>query len=338
MKIAYILSPYCYPANVFSGVVVQAKCWAEALTDLGHQIEFPRADQPIDWGSYNLVHLFQHGSWCESLLNDFARQSIQTVYSPIIDPPRPYGRLAALISKIPFEKLRLQQNQRLLRRYGQSCELFLCRSGLEGRSLQAVGVPAARIVHVPISLSKDWQVDVAMLSARPRKRSVLHVSHLAQPRKNVRLLVEVAIERGFELRLAGSLSDPEFAAWLRGIKSKHPGITYLGRISDAELMEEMLACSVFCLPSLFEGVGLVALDAGYCGANLAISTAGGTRDYVGNRATYFDPLDRKGLGDAVMTALDQPLPNLDLHRHVAAEFSKAACGRKLEAVYANLLH
>lgn len=337
MKIAYILSPYCYYTNIFSGVVVQAKCWAEALSDLGHEVEFIRADKSIDWKSFDLVHLFQHGSWCESLLDELALQKIRTTFSPIIDPPRPYGRLATLISRVPFEKLRLQQNQRLLRKYGRACDLFLSRSNLERLSLEAVGVPTEKIVNVPISLSKDWKITIPMLSSQRRRPAVLHVSHLAQPRKNVRLLVEVAIERDIELRLAGSVSDPDFADWLKRTEAEHSNITYLGRISDERLMEEMLSCSVFCLPSLFEGVGLVALDAGYCGANLAVTSDGGTRDYLGSHAVFFDPTDRKALGDAIVTSLALPLPNLNVHRHVADEFSKYASGRKLEAAYVDLL-
>nr|WP_246309152.1 glycosyltransferase [Hydrogenophaga aromaticivorans] len=176
-----------------------------------------------------------------------------------------------------------------------------------------------------------------MLSSKHRKPTVFHVSHLAQQRKNVRLLIEVAIKRDFNLRLAGSLSDPDFAAWLMKIVEEHPNIAYLGRISDEELMEELLSCSVFCLPSLYEGVGLVALDAGYCGANLAITSAGGTRDYLGSQAIFFDPRDSEALGDAISESLAQPLPNIDAHLHVAGQFSKQATGRKLEAAYVGLL-
>lgn len=338
MKIAYVLSPYCYYSNVFSGVVVQARCWADALTDLGHEVEFVHAETPIDWSLFDIVHLFQHGSWCDSLLDEFARHETVTVLSPIIDPPRPYGLMAAMMSRIPFEKLRLQQNQRLLRKFGRTCGHFLSRSDLERKSLEVSGVPPEKIVNVPISLSKNWTVDAAVLTARPRRLSVLHVSHLAQPRKNVRLLVDVAIERGFDLRLAGSLSDAAFAEWLRKVEAAHSNIRNLGRISDDELFEEMRSCSVFCLPSLYEGVGLVALDAGYCGANLVITTASGARDYLGDHATYVDPCDRRGLGDAIVSALALPLPNLDVHRHVAAEFSRSASGRKLEAAYVAMRH
>ncbi|MFG1346769.1 glycosyltransferase family 4 protein [Xanthobacter autotrophicus DSM 431] len=337
MRIAYILSPYCYYTNVFSGVVVQARCWMEALQALGHEVCLVSAMSPIDWKSFDVVHLFQHGSWCDSLLDDLAALGVPTVLSPIIDPPRPYGRVAALVSRIPFERLRLQQNQRLLRKYGGSCTRILSRSTLERQSLEAVGVPPGKIVNAPISMSKDWALDEATITAAPRNGAVLHVSHLAQPRKNARLLIEVAMEKGFPLRLAGSLSDPAFASWLKQVEASHPNITYLGRISDARMLEEMLACSVFCLPSLYEGVGLVALDAGYCGANLVVSTAGGTRDYLGEHAFYIDPHDRAGLGDAIRRALDLPLPNLEVHRHVEREFSKLGSGRKLEACYADML-
>lgn len=337
MRVAYILSPYCYYANVFSGVVVQARCWKEALEALGHEVALVSALESIDWKTFDLVHLFQHGSWCAPLLSDLAAAGVPTVMSPIIDPPRPYGLIASLVSRIPFERARLQQNQRLLRNYGATCTRMLSRSQLERRSLEVVGVPASKIVNVPISISKDWVIDEATISGVERNGAVLHVSHLAQPRKNVRLLVEVAAERGFLLRLGGSVSDPSFAAWLKAVEAAHPNVTYLGRLSDSQMLEEMLTCSVFCLPSLFEGVGLVALDAGYCGAKLVVSTAGGTSDYLGPHALYIDPHAGKSLGDAIQQALSMSLPDVEVHRHVEREFSKLASGRKLETAYGDIL-
>ena len=337
MRIAFIPSPHCYYANVFNGVIVQAKCWRDALVALGHEVELVHPMSPIAWKSFDIIHLFQHGGWCSQLLESLAQDGAHTFLSPIIDPPRPYGQFARLVSLVPFERLRLQQNQRMLRRYGATCERFLSRSEHEKISLEAVGVPSEKIINVPISMSKDWVIDDAALTRYPRNGAVLHISHLAQPRKNVRALIEASIAKGFPLRLAGSLNDAAFASWLDGVQAAHPHITYLGRISDAQMEEEMLSCSVFCLPSLYEGVGLVALDASYCGANLVSSIAGGTRDYLGEHSAYIDPLDKDALGEAIMRALDAPLPNVAAHHHVADNFSKLASGRNLEAAYASVL-
>lgn len=336
MKIAYIVSPSNYYSNIFSGVVVQARCWREALLGLGHQVELLDAMEQISWSHFEILHLFQHGPWCETLIEDLRKTATKVVLSPIIDPPKPYGLLARAMSAVPFERLRLQQNQRLLRQYGRKCSGFLSRSSLEARSLEAVGVPADKIKNVPISMSKSWNVDEHELG-RERNGAVFHVSHLSQPRKNVRRLVEASIKFDFSLRLAGSVQDPAFADWLSSICSGYPNIEYLGQIDDDQMRAEMLACSVFCLPSLFEGVGLVALDAAYCGANLVVTTAGGTRDYLDHHAEFIDPLDINALGAAIKKALKAATPNVGAHRHVRDNFSKLSSGKALAAAYSELL-
>lgn len=333
MKIAYVLSPSCLFSNVVSGIVVQAKSWARGLQELGQAVEFPAADKATDWASFDVVHLYQHGPWSLELLKSLQSTPVKVVHSPIIDPPTPYGLLASLVSRLPFEKLRMMQNQRLLRVYGRMCDVTLARSQHEATSLKAVGVPASRISSLHIPLANSWQVQEADVIDHPRSDAVFHVSHLSQPRKNVAALIALAIEEGFRLRLAGSISDDGFAASVADAVKKHPNIAYLGRISDEQMREEMLSCAVFCLPSLHEGVGLVALDAAYCGANLVVTARGGTPEYLGRCATVVDPRDIATLKSAVLDALRLPRPNLTAHRYAVEHFSPRASAEKLLNLY-----
>lgn len=337
MKIGVILSPYCFYANVFNGVVVQARCWMEGLRALGHDVVLLQAVERIDWKSIDIVHLYQHGPWCGPILQDLAKTGVRVFLSPIIDPPRPYGLLPRLMSKIPFERGRLWQNQRLLRQYAALGTQFLARSELEAQSLRAVGVPNSSIHQVLISMSNDWPINDAIVQTSTRNGGIFHVSHLDQPRKNVRRLIASAIRIGASLRLAGSISDPEFSAWLDDIQARHGTIRYLGRISDEQMQAEMLSASVFCLPSLFEGVGLVALDAGFCGCNLVVSNCGGTRDYLGDQARYIDPEDDARLDAALRAALAIPAPNMETRAHIVAQFSILASARNLVSVYERVL-
>lgn len=337
MRIAFIFSPYSYFANVFSGVVVQGRCWRDALQALGHDVEMLDPTRPIDWKGFDIVHLFQHGQWCGPLIQDLAGIGVPTFLSPIIDPPKPYGRIATLLSRIPFERGRLFQNQRLLFQYGAQGAQFASRSTIETLSLKACGVSDEAIHTIPISMSHDWDINDAVVLASPRNGAVLHVSHLAQPRKNVRRLIDSAIRLGFPLRLAGSIADVAFAAWLDSIQAQHPNIRYLGRVSDEHLRQEMLSASVFCLPSLFEGVGLVALDAGYCGCRLVVTKCGGTIDYLSGCADFVDPTDVSGLDAALSRALASPGPDMVARTHITENFTKLGSGRNLVAAYERCL-
>lgn len=333
MKIAYVLGPSCLPGNQFSGVVVQARCWAEGLRGLGHNVSFPAPQEGIDWRSFDIIHLFQHGAWCDGILGQLSKYPAQLVFSPIIDPPKPYGIIHATVARIPFERARLIQKQRLLNRIGQMQVLCLARSKHEAESLRAVGVPSRNIEIVPIPMSKTWTLHENQVRTATRNGAVFHVSHLNQPRKNVRLLIDIAIERGFPLRLAGSISDTVFKNWLGAVITRHPNITYLGRISDDEMLAEMLSCSVFCLPSQFEGVGLVALDAACCGANLVVTNRGGTAEYLGPTAILVDPAKRASLARALERALTAPVPNLAARDRVLAHYTRQASAERLAQVY-----
>jgi len=336
MRIAFILSPSCLSSNVYSGVVVQAQQWAKGLRELGHTVDFPRAHHPISWDNYDVVHLFQHGAWAMDVATSLRAKVRKLILSPIIDPPVPYGRSAALISQVPFERIRVVQRQRLLRLLGGFCDAILARSEHEAKSLLAVGIPAHKAPIAKIPISKDWNLNDNQVQSAPRNGAIFHLSHISQPRKNVRSLVAIALRHGMPLRLAGSISDPEFRSWLDAIIAEHNTITYLGRISDDEMLEEMLSCSAFCLPSLFEGVGLVALDAALCGANLVVTDRGGTPEYFGKTTQIINPLNVSAMTTALQEALRRPVPDMAARQHAQDHFSLLASARVLAEIYDGL--
>lgn len=229
MKIAFILSPSCLTSNVYSGVVVQAQQWSRGLQSLGHQVEFPQAHLPISWSGYDVVHLFQFGSWAAESPEALRKNVKKMVFSPIIDPPVPYGCTATLVSRIPFERFRLIQRQRLLHVLGQSCDAMLVRSEHEAKSLRALRIDKQKIKIATIPISKDWKIDDKIVQHSSRNGAIFHVSHLCQPRKNVRTLVKIAIKEKMHLRLAGSISDQRFRSWLESITRENKNIIYLGR-------------------------------------------------------------------------------------------------------------
>ena len=79
------------------------------------------------------------------------------------------------------------------------------------------------------------------------------------PRKGADLLPAIAalLGPGFELRATGGL---------RGRRSPHSeGVTYLGTLSESELIEEYGRADVVLVPSRLEGFGYVAAEAMACG-------------------------------------------------------------------------
>lgn len=338
MRVAFLIGPDSLPSSRFSGVVVQARSWKAGLEALGVTVDLPVATEEVDWAAYDVIHAFQHGPWCEQVFARLSRSGqTRLVLSPIIDPPTPYGRIASALSRVPFERVRLLQRQRLLRQYAKLGVRFLARSRHEEASLVAVGAThPVDIVRIPIG--KDWRVTEEEVVSAPRNGQLLHVSHLNQPRKNVRRLIEATVELGATLRLAGSISDPQFLKWIQEEAKRSQGrLVYLGKLTDEQLRLEMLACSVFCLPSLYEGVGLVALEAGYCGARVIVTDKGGSGDYFEGLANYANPTDVSSIRSAVSKALSDPAPDVKLHRHVAANFTNMGSAEVLLKFYRSML-
>jgi glycosyltransferase involved in cell wall biosynthesis len=128
---------------------------------------------------------------------------------------------------------------------------------------------------------------------------VLYAATL-HPRKNLeslRLAMAGLAAEGLPHRLAiaggpapdrrdSSALERAAAAELPG----HPGrVVRLGEPSDAELAGLMAGAAAFCLPSLYEGFGLTALEAMACGAPVVVSDRGALPDVVGEAGVIVAP-------------------------------------------------
>jgi glycosyltransferase involved in cell wall biosynthesis len=84
---------------------------------------------------------------------------------------------------------------------------------------------------------------------------------MTQPRKNVPRLIEAAKKYQFNLKLVGNKGNAESEKRIRALIGDSQNIEILGFISDEELSLLYDKAKVFALPSINEGVGLVALEA-----------------------------------------------------------------------------
>jgi glycosyltransferase involved in cell wall biosynthesis len=84
-------------------------------------------------------------------------------------------------------------------------------------------------------------------------------------------------------------------------------VRVLRQVSDRELAALMAGADAFCLPSLFEGFGLPALEAMACGAPVIVSNRGALPEVVGDAALVVEP-DPPGVSAALRRVLtDEPL-------------------------------
>ncbi len=143
------------------------------------------------------------------------------------------------------------------------------------------GLNPASIDLIPVG------IDTACFNPGNEQRrpdSLLYVGRL-ETRKGIQFLLD-AMPRLLKHRpqavlyVAGegslSASLKEFAA-SRGLGDS---VIFLGRVSDEQLLELYRRSEVQIIPSLFEGLGVVALEGMACGAVVAASNVAGLRDVI----------------------------------------------------------
>lgn len=88
----------------------------------------------------------------------------------------------------------------------------------------------------------------------------------------------------FTLRLAGEYSDPEEYARIvhRAEKANYP-VEFLGRLSPPDLAEAFRRARLLVLPSLFEGLPLMMVEALACGLKVVATDLPGVRRWITSR-------------------------------------------------------
>lgn len=171
---------------------------------------------------------------------------------------------------------------------------------------------------------------------------VLAVGDLRR-KKNVGALVEafVALRRseGIPHRLVLAGVDAGEGARLRALAGAEP-VELTGYIDDEALDALIRGAEVFVQPSLYEGFGLVVLEAMARGTPVLIARAGALPETAGDAAASFDPSSPGDLPAELGALLRDPEMRASLARAGrgwAARFSWEQTAAETTAVYRELL-
>ena len=329
MKIAFLM-----PSTVAgrqNGVVSQALTWKAGLEAQGVSVDLVSPWETYPWRDYDAVHAFGIGHYLDILPLLKTRRVRRIVLSPIYDSNRS-EIVMNLISRLNFRSASWKTSWAALRSSISFIDSVLVRSEFEARKLVSIfGVPPSKIslCRLPVRFQND-----CVASAPEREGICSHVSILSASTKNVPRLVEAARKYNFPLRLAGQINDAAFQKWLEEVISHSDDIKYLGVLSDEALRNLYRRSRVFALPSLMEGVGLVALEAAHDGADLVITDRGGPKEYFGNMARTVNPESVDEIGRAIRALLDGETHQPQLSHHIRQHYSVEASALELIDVYA----
>lgn len=285
-----------------NGITSQAITWADIIERYQRVI----INMVSPWNRYvykkgDIVHLFgSSGTWFLDVAQELKEKGCKVVWSPIcdnIDNPT----TQRLKTHIGYDKLQLFSLPMVRRKAYKTVDVVFARSQYEKEYImQAYGVVADKIRIVPLSMSYD---DQSPINVSCREDFCLHISQITHERKNVLRLIKAAKKYRFRLILAGNKGSLSQFKLLEDEIGDAQNIEVMGFISEEQKLDLYRRAKVFALPSVKEGVGIVALDAAHFGCEVVITDVGGPKEYFGNFAQRVDPYSIDSIGMAVKKAI-----------------------------------
>lgn len=228
-------------------------------------------------------------------------------------------------SGLPLSRrLALAANAPLLRRLEGRVlrgarRLYATSPASRGTLAEASGLPAEQIgiLRIPVDVDEFRPEDDERWLARLERPTIVFVGRGDDPRKNVRLLLEAwptirASLPGARLRLIGRPPATPLPA----------GAESVGDVSS--VADAVRTASLFVLPSLQEGFGIVVAEALACGVPVVVTPSGGPEELVAESAggLVLPDFAPASLADAVVTLLHDEARLLAL-RHSGRAYVEA---------------
>lgn len=316
------------------GVRVQGEMWKDGLVKLGHEVYLINLWENYDWNSFDCLIILQFGGIFRTAIKSFKSLCPRIAFAPIIDPEWGIQKFKFFTRYWGSQKyFGLTSRFRDLYDNRHYFNIWLVRSEFEAKYVrECIGIDDCKIKIVPL------QYRIPSSNVMPNKELFsFHASRLKSENKNVERQIKAAIKYGYNFKLAGYLNDDNERKWLHNLINGHDNIEYVGALSDSELIDYYRRCKVFSLPSLTEGVGLVALEAAANGAEIVLTNDGGPKYYFKGRAEIVNPYDIDAIGKSTLKLLNNNVYQPELMEYVKSNFSPEACSKKLEDVLSHII-
>ncbi len=325
-----ITIPYA-SANFYGGVNVQCRMWQQGLTQLGHKVDLLNPWEKFEYNDYDYLIIVGLGILVSDYVDLYKRfDRPKIVSAPVLDPT---------ISIRQFKLRCRYYGSKLLRYHTILHDYYLCRNVFsfflvrsefeKSYIVEGLGVPESKVRIVPISMRFQ---ENPIFNLEAKENTCLHVSKLQRPEKNVERLIKAAKKYGFRLKLAGTLDGVTGVSWLKSLIGDANNIEYIGKINDEELVNEYRRAKVFALPSLNEGVGMVALEAAAYGCEICLTNLGAPKEYYNRRAVLVDPYDIDSIGEGVLEALNTKSAQPESSGFILKNYSVNHCMQTMDDI------
>ncbi|ACU71056.1 glycosyl transferase group 1 [Catenulispora acidiphila DSM 44928] len=223
------------------------------------------------------------------------------------------SRQASLRRWYAFTKMQTRVARRLP-------EIITVSSSSAAEIEQYLGVPQRRISTIPIGADTDSFAPDASVAKVPGR--IVTTASADVPLKGLLPLVEalakVRVEVDYaQLVVVGRAKEDGVVAKAIERLGLSDAVRFVHGISDAELVELIRSAEVACVPSLYEGFSLPAVEAMSCGTAL-VSTTGGAIPEVAGRDGETTLAVPPGDPSALAGALTRVLRDADLRARLGA--------------------
>jgi len=110
----------------------------------------------------------------------------------------------------------------------------------------------------------------------------------------------------------------------------------VGSVRHSRLGAIYARAALHVQPSWYETPGLSSLEAAFAGCRVVCTSRGTARDYFGNLVTYCDPGSERSVRGAVLSSLEEPVPQ-ELARVVERDFNWNKVGAETLEAYRRIL-
>jgi len=333
MRIAFILNPTAMCSGDSNGVKNQARTWKSCLEGEGHNVDEISVWDNYQWEKYDIIHIFGFGLWLPNLVQSLYKFNKNIVISPIIDSNRSYVSYK-LASNFGSSVFRLYSPNYALKESLKHIKAVFVRSVYESKFISlSLNFDSNNIFKVPVGITLP-----SPEKKYKKKKFCFHVSSIYQKRKNVVRLINAAQKYHFDLVLAGAKGSEEQFKKIKDAINGSKYINVLGFIDKEELLSLYMKARVFALPSLYEGVGIVALDAAAYGCDIVITERGGPKEYYNNMAKTINPESVDEIGQSILEFLNGETFQPDLQKHVIENYSQEAITNQIINSYQKIMY
>lgn len=338
MRIGFLLPASFAGGNPFNGIREQAIAQADALANLGHDVIRMNPWSKLQLTELDILQFFVGGPAMLGLQKNLTGRDCRAVFAPIIDSTMDNARyrVASLLGNLHPRFLTVPGE---FSRQARFSSATIVRSAFEReRVIKGLGASPERVHVVLNGCNPAGTVDPepARRHFELRDDFALHVSRYTNASKNVEALIDAIGPTGRTLLIAGTEQPGATLDRIRTAAARYRNVRMIGRVDDTMRDSLYAACRVFCLPSVREGTGLVALEAAAHGAAVVITHNGGPPDYFQGFAEYVHGSGAAEIRQAVNRAWDKGRDPA-LQAHVTDNLSWTMSAKALERVYDGLL-